>query len=179
VAQFLIQIKYQRGVGEKWSNVWRVEAADLFTASAAALDTLAPALAIFLNPSCQIVEVLTSTPGVPGAFISAAEAIVGTNTGSGGILPLFNCVKVLFPLLGGGRPDLKYLKGLLTESNSGDEQVNSDVLTGIISGFTTLISEMADAGATLVDNSGANYSVVTPQSAIQMRQMHRKRRRSP
>jgi len=179
MAQFLIQVKYRRGIGEKWSNVWRVDAADLFTAAAAASGTLAPGMAPLLDSSCQIVEVLTSTPGSPGLFITAALAIVGTSTSSGSVLPLFNAVKVLFPLLSGGRPDYKYLKGFLTEANSNNEIVDGSSLGGITTILTGLISDMATAGATLVDNGGTNYSVVTPQAEIAMRQMHRKRRRSP
>ena len=66
----------------------------------------------------------------------------------------------------------------MTEANSDSELVAPASLTGIASVLTGLISDMATAGATLVDNLGANYSVVTPQSTIAMRQMHRKRRRS-
>jgi len=179
MAQFLIQLKYQRGTGEKWSNVWRVEATDLFTAAAAATGTLAPAVAHLIDPSCQIVEALTRTPGTPGAFITAALALVGELSGVGSMLPLFNAARVLFPLLSGGRPDIKYLKGLIGEDNSGAGLIASSTLSGINTILTALISDMATAGATLVDNGGQNYSVVTVQEAIQMRQMHRKRRRSP
>lgn len=179
MAQFLIQLKYQRGTSEKWSNVWRVESASLSVAAAAAVDTLAPAMAHLLDSSCKIVEALTRTPGTPGAFITAALSIVGSSTGSGSILPLFNTAKVLFPILSGGRPDYKYLKGFLTESITEDEQISSTTLSGITTVLTGMISDMATAGATLVDNGGSNYSEVTPQAAVQMRQMHRKRRRSP
>lgn len=178
MAQFLIQVKYKRGVGEKWSNVWRVEAADLLTAAAAGSGILAPGLVPLLDTSALIVEVLTRTPGVPGAFITTALALGGTSTGSGSILPLFNCAKVLFPLLSGGRPDLKYLKGFLTESITENENITSGALATIAAVLEEVIINMADAGAILVDNSGTNYSVVTPQAEIQMRQMHRKRRHS-
>jgi|SRR6185369_4875743 len=178
MSQFLIQVKYQRGEGEKWSNVWRVEAADLFTAAAAASGTLVPGLLPILDTTCRIAEVLTSTPGTPGAFVTEATDAVGTNSSSGSLLPLFNSAKVLFPLLSGGRPDLKYFKGYLTEASTEGGFIGSGTLSGLDSVLTSLISAMADAGATLVDNSGANYSIVTPQAAVQMRQMHRKRRRS-
>ena len=179
MAEFLIQVKYKRGVGEKWSNVWRVDAADLFTAAAAASGVLAPGLAPILDSSCLIVETLTRTPGVPGAFITEALAIAGTSTGSGSILPLFNSAKVLFPLLSGGRPDLKYFKGFLTESITENENILTGALGVLSSVLVGVISDMATAGATLVDNGGNNYSVVTPQAEIQMRQMHRRRRRTP
>jgi hypothetical protein len=177
--QFKIQLKYKRGVAEKWSNVWRVEAADLFTAASAAVDVLAPGVLPLLDDSASIVEALTSTPGTPGAFITAALALVGTSTGSGSILPLFNSMKVLFPILSGGRPDYKYFKGFLTEASTENELIGSSALSGTVTVLTSLISNMATAGATLVDNSGSNYSEVTPQQEVQMRQMHRRRRRTP
>jgi len=178
MAQFLIQVKYQQGTGAKWSNVWRVDAADLAVAAAAASGTLAPDLLPILDTSCLIAEVLTSTPGTPGAFISAALGLAGTNSSSGSLLPLFNSAKVLFPILSGGRPDLKYFKGYLTEASTEGGIIGSGTLTGLASVLESLIIDMADAGATLVENGGTNYSVVTPQAAVQMRQMHRKRRRS-
>jgi hypothetical protein len=178
MAQFLIQLKYQRGTSEKWSNVWRVEAADLITASGAASAVLAPALADLLDPSCQIVEALTRTPGTPGAFITQALALTGTLSGVGSLLPLFNCMKVVFPLLTGGRPDLKYLKGIVGEADSDAGLLSSGIISSATTALENMISSMATAGAQLVDNSGENYSVVTIQQAIQMRQMHRKRKKS-
>lgn len=178
MAVFEIQVKYQRGIGEKWSNVWRVDAADLLTASSAGNGAFLSDLTPLLDSSCKIVEVLARTPGVPGAFITTALDLAGTSTGSGSILPLFNSVKVLFPDIAGGRPDYKYLKGFLTESISENEQVSSGALGVVESQLIAAIGALSDAGAPPVNPRGHNYSLVTPQAAIQMRQMHRKRRRS-
>jgi len=178
MAEFLIQVKYSKGIGQKWSNVWRVDAADLFTAAAAASGTLVPDLLPLLNVACLIDSVLTRDPSIPGSFITEAIGLPGTSDPGGNMLPLFNSLKALFPLLSGGRPDLKYFKGFLMEAFQADGTIDPTTL-GIVEGLlVTLISDMATAGATLVDNSGQNYSVVTAQAAVQMRQMHRKRRRS-
>lgn len=178
MAQFLIQVHYQQGTGAKWSNVWRVDATDLATAAAAASGTLAPGLLPILDTSCRIVSVLTSTPGTPGAFITEALGLAGTNTSSGELLPFFNAMKVLFPILSGGRPDYKYLKGLANEGNTSGGVFSGTITGAVASILTGLISDMATAGALLVENGGTNYSVVTPQSEVAMRQQHRKRRRS-
>jgi hypothetical protein len=91
---FEIQVKYQRSIGEKWSNVWRVEADSLTDASAAGNGSFLSDLIPLLDSSCRIVEVLTRTPGVPGAFISIAQDLIGTSSASGSILPLFCSAKV-------------------------------------------------------------------------------------
>lgn len=179
MAEFRIQVHYQQGTGQKWSNVWRVDAADLFTAASAAAGTMVPGLLPVLNPACQIVRVLTSDPASPGTFIEAAVGAVGTSSATGNLMPLFACARVLFPLLSGGRPDYKFLKGWLTEGLQDNGVIDSSSLTVLEGFFGSLISDMSVAGATLIDNSGNNYSVVTAQSNVQERQMHRRRRHLP
>jgi len=176
MAEFRIQVHYQKGTGEKWSNVWRVDAADLFTAAAAAGGTMVPDLLPVLNPACQIVRVLTSDPASPGTFIEEAIGAVGTSSATGNLMPLFNCARVLFPLLSGGRPDYKFLKGWLTEGLQDGGVIDPSSLPILAGFFGSLIADMSTAGATLVDNSGNNYSVVSVQSLVQERQMHRRRR---
>jgi hypothetical protein len=178
LSAFEIQVKYQRGIGEKWSNVWRVDAADLVTASSAGNGAFLSDLLPLLDSSCKIVEVLARTPGVPGAFITTALDLAGTSSGSGSVLPLFCAAKVLFPDIAGGRPDFKYLKGFLTESITENEQINTGTVGFIESQVIAAIGSLASAGAPPINPRGHNYSLVTPQAAIQMRQMHRKRRRS-
>ncbi len=176
---FRIQVFYQRGLGEKWSNVYHVDSADLFTAAAAAAGTLAPGLAPILDSSCLIVKVLTSDPTSPGTFIEAALAIAGTSSGSGDLLPLFNSARVLFPILSGGRPDYKFIKGFITESLQTNGIITTGALSALASQFGTVITDMSTAGANLVSDTLEGWSVVTPQAAVQMRQMHRRRRRTP
>jgi len=178
MALFRIQVFYQQGTGQKWTNVYHVDAADLFTAAAAASGVLAPALAPWLHVSSQIVKTLTSDPETPGSFIEAALGITGSNGDTGQLLPLFNSVKVLFPILSGGRPDYKFVKGLLTEGMQDNGLVSAGVLSALETAFGTLITDMSTSGANLVSDTLEGWSVVTAQQAVQMRQMHRKRRRS-
>jgi len=44
--------------------------------------------------------------------------------------------------------------------------------------FGTLVTDMSTAGANLVSDTLEGWSVVTVQQAVQMRQMHRKRKRT-
>lgn len=179
MAVFRIQVFYQQGTGQKWTNVYHVDAADLFTAAAAASGTLAPALVPLLHTSCQIVKVLTSDPSTPGSFIEDVLGLVGSGGSGADLLPLFNSVRVLFPILSGGRPDYKFLKGYLTETLQANGLVDPGALSGIESVFGSIIADMSTAGAILIDNAGTNWSTVTAQQEVQMRQMHRRRRRSP
>jgi hypothetical protein len=175
---FRIQVFYQQGTGIKWTNVYHVDAVDLFTAAAAASGTLAPALAPFLHVSAQIVKTLTSDPTTPGSFIEDALGIVGSNGDVGQLLPLFNSIRVLFPILSGGRPDYKFVKGLLTEGMQNNGLIDASVLTALETGFTSLISAMSTAGANLVSDTLEGWATVTAQEAVQMRQLHRRRRRA-
>lgn len=179
MALFRIQVFYQRGTGEKWSNVYHVDSADLFVAAGAASSILAPGLAPLLDTSAAIVKVLTSNPALSGSFIEAALDIIGTSTGSGDLLPLFNSARVLFPILSGGRPDYKFMKGFITESLQTNGIITPGALGVLASTFSSLITEMSVAGSILVSDTLEGWSVVTPQAAVQMRQMHRRRRRTP
>lgn len=178
MALFRIQVFYQQGTGEKWSNVYHVDAADLFTAAASASGVLAPNLLPILQPAVNLVRVLTSDPTTPGVFIEDAIGLAGTSTFTGELLPFFNAAKVLFPILSGGRPDYKFIKGFITEAMQAGGLLVPDALTTLDAVFGTIISAMSTSGSNLVSDTLELWSVVTPQQAVQMRQMHRKRRRS-
>jgi hypothetical protein len=176
---FKIQVFYQLGIGPKWTNVYHVDAVDLFTAAAAASGVLAPGLAPILDTSATIIKVITTDPATPGSFITSALAIAGTSTGSGDLLPLFNSARVLFPILSGGRPDYKFIKGFVTESLQTAGLISAGALGVLVSTFGTLITDMSTSGANLVSDTLEGWSVVTAQQAVQMRQMHRRRRALP
>jgi hypothetical protein len=124
------------------------------------------------------VKVLTSDPTSPGTFIEAALGLAGTNGDVGQLLPLFNSIRVLFPILSGGRADYKFIKGMLTEGMQDNGLVSGAVETVLEDLFGTLVTDMSTAGANLVSDTLEGWSVVTVQQAVQMRQMHRKRKRT-
>ena len=176
MAVFRVQIHYKFGVSQKWSNVWHVNASDLVTASGsvgiAMIDDLLP----LLHPSCVLDRVLTSNPATKQFIINTVNEF-GTSADSGDLLPLFNCVRVLIPTPGLGRPDLKYIKGFLTETLIDGDIVEPTAATGIDNQLTAIINNMVAEGTPLCTEAGENYTNVSVQGLVQMRQMHRKRRK--
>jgi|SRR5215212_3130419 len=177
MALFRVQVNYTRGIGEKWSNVWHCTA----TGMADCIDDWTAVGVLDLQPvldsSCQLKSLLISEVG-SDAFSTVDVNVAGSRSGSGDLLPLFNSAKVIFPDSAFGRPDLKYLKGLVTEADQTAGVLVPGTVTEIDTRITTLLSDMSTAGTILVTQAGTAYGSVTVQPAVQMRQMHRKRRRS-
>jgi len=177
MAIFRVQVNYQLGTVGKWSNVWHVDAADLSTAADGFEGGGVPNLLPLLHNGATLVSLLVSDPDT-NAFISRPINAAGTSSASDDILPLYNTVKVLFPSPTFGRPDYKFLKGFVTESVQTAGNINSGTI-GAITGFMdSLIADMITASAPLVSLNGEAYADVSIQSAVQMRQMHRRRRRA-
>ena len=93
-------------------------------------------------------------------------------------MPLFNSAKAFFADGSNGRPDYKYLKGFITESIQTNGVITSGALGVIVSQLGTLIADMDTAGAPLVSADNDPYLTVTAQPDVQMRQMHRKRKKT-
>lgn len=174
---FRVQVNYTRGTTGKWSNVWHVSAADLTAAGDAVTDFLVPDMLPLLDNSAEIASVLVSDDAST-SFLTIPVNAAGTSSASGDILPLYNSAKALFSDGSFGRPDYKYLKGFITESL----QTNGDLTSGaqgeIETRLTTLIADMDGAGAPLVSSDNDPYLTVSAQTAVQMRQMHRKRKKT-
>lgn len=175
---FRAQVFFKRGGSDKWTNVFHVDAADITTANDAVKDTLAFGLLSLLDSSCLIEKTLVSDLA-GDEFITSPINQNGTSSASGDLLPLFNSVKALFDTEGIGRPDYKFLKGFLTESIQTNGIINSGTITAVVADLAALVSDMAAAGAALVSKNGDNWSTPSVQPAVQMRQMHRRRRRNP
>ena len=177
MAVFRIQVNYRRGLTGKWSNVWHVNAADLDTAAAAFTDQMAPDLLPALNNGCVLVSGLISAEG-SNAFRTIPINTNGTSSFTGDSLPLFNSMKVLFSDGSDGRPDYKYIKGLITEALAQTDGVIGDTDAAAFEAlFDSLISDMDTAGAPLVSLDNDPYASSSVQREIQMRQMHRKRKK--
>lgn len=120
-----------------------------------------------LGTSDEFIEVILNTPGLVDA-------------GLGDVMPLFNTVKVL--LTGGvGRPGVKYLRGMLFgDSLSGDlGLIDAALVTAIQTAWNTFQNAVESADCSLV--FGATDKVAVSgivQNLVQMRQRHRKRRRT-
>jgi len=176
MAVFRAQVFYEIvGVG-KWTNVYHVDAANLVDADASIVGTLVPQLLPFLHSSGRIVKTLTSSLA-DDTFIDSSINEAGTSAFTDSRLPLFNSVKVLFDTAGGGRPDYKFLKGWLTEALNDSGQVTPSDADDLDTGLTGAITAMAADDVPLCSEDGSLWSNVSVQPDIQMRQMHRRRRR--
>jgi hypothetical protein len=174
---FRVQVNYILGVIGKWSNVWHIDAANMAAAAAAPVIGMEDHLLALLTTSATLKSYLISEEGTD-AFVTIDRNSPGTNGDIGSLLPLWNSVKVLFPTPGFGRPDLKYFKGCVGENT----QTNGQLESGIIALFDTEVEAMIDDMTTnstpLCDESGLAWGSASVQPAVQMRQMHRKRRKA-
>jgi len=174
---FRVQVHYKLGTTGKWSNVWHVNATGIAEAAAGFESIGVPALLPWIHVAALLDSLLVSDPASDD-FITVPVSESGTNGDIGELLPLFNSVKLIFPTPGFGRPDLKYMKGLLTEGMQANGTITAAVLTALDTAFTAFIADMAAGGVALVSHEGDEYSDVTAQGPVQMRQMHRKRRKT-
>jgi hypothetical protein len=177
MATFRVQFFYQRGTNEKWSNVWHVDATSIANARLAAGNIMLPHLLALLNSVCKITKLLVSDPASTD-FIEVAVNNDGTSSSGGTLLPLFNSVKAFFATTVGGRPDYKFLKGYLTEDLHSAGDLATGVATSIDVELTEMLSDMAANGTNLISENGDVWSSPSVQESVQMRQMHRRRRRT-
>jgi hypothetical protein len=174
---FRVQVHYTFGANGKWSNVWHVSGADLLVSAGAFESAGVPALLPLLNNDCRLASLLVSSE-TDDTFVSVPVDAAGTSGASGDLLPLFNSVKVLFGDGSLGRPDYKFMKGLLTEGGQIDGTIDATTL-GVIKGLMeTFVGDMNIEGVALVSEDNDEYATVSVQSAVQMRQMHRKRKKT-
>lgn len=170
------QVFYQRAINEKWTNVYHIFSTGVGNAASAAESEMVPVLRTLLDQTCTLVKLLVSDP-ITAAFVEVPVGLVGLGVGAGSLLPLFNSIKVIWPTAAGGRPDYKYLKGFLTEDLQTAGLINSGTVTDIQVAITGMQADMVAASAPLCSNSGDAWGTAVVQQAVQMRQMHRRRRR--
>jgi hypothetical protein len=95
-------------------------------------------------------------------------------------MPLFNTVRVL--LTGGvGRPGLKFLRGLLDTGDIADNSTDilATVVAAVEAATLTLLGEIVTAGCEVLEGAaGRPVTSASTQLTVQMRQEHRKRKRS-
>jgi len=112
-------------------------------------------------------------------FVTVNVNTQGTSAEPGELLPLFNSMKVLFSDGSLGRPDYKYFKGYLTEGSQADGTIEAATIASAAALISTLIDDLDAATTPLVSLDNDQYDTGSIQPAVQMRQMHRKRRRTP
>lgn len=177
MATMRLQVFYQRGEGDKWTNVYHVDASTLGAVITNFNSIMLPVLIDLLSPSCRIVKVLASSLA-DDTFIEDSVETAGTSGFTDSLLPFFNCAKVLIATASLGRPDVKFIKGWLTEAMTASGVIDPARVSEITTAFNDMINDM-DTGATpLVADDGGAWVDASTQPNIQMRQMHRRRRRT-
>lgn len=173
---FRAQVFYTLSRGDKWTNVYHISADDLAGARSSFGSIAVPALLSVLHPDGQIAKVLYSSL-TDDTFITDIIASNGTSADSGSLLPIFNAVKVFFQTTAVGRPDYKFIRGLVTESLAIDDEIDPTIRSALDSTFSDIVSDMSGDDSPLCSESGDLWSIVSVQSKIQMRQPHRRRKR--
>jgi len=164
-----------------WENVWHLDVG--------ALEDVPPevilALEVFhldiLLDIYSLARIVRRPAGSTDAFIEVIIEGAGHQAvGSQHALPLWNTVKLL--LSGGvGRPGSKFLRGFLTDAMLTDEQnhLTSGIITVVQTAANTLFNAVSDAECNFVFGADDRPAVSpTVQTAIQMRQPHRKRKKT-
>lgn len=180
MAQWEVRVVYRNG-DRHWENIWGVDVGALEDVPADLILAFESfAIATLLN-RYSVERIVRRPAGSHDAFI---EVLVGTAgallVADNKVLPLFNVVRLLLNA-GAGRPGLKLLRGVLLDVHILDEENHIDpALLAIVEGAAiTLFNAASDAACSLTvgDSFRAAVSPVV-DSTIEMRQLHRKRRRT-
>lgn len=179
MALFTAQI-FHLCLGQRWSNTYTISASDIATANDAVTDVLVPALLSIYRSDIQITTARTSTPGSANDdFITNIINTVGEGSSGGTtILPLYNCVKVEISVDAFRRPSVKYFRPPLVEGDQENGQLVSGATSAVAAFFASLISDMTTNGTPLTNHLGDLWVDAVPQFAVQMRQLHRARKRT-
>lgn len=171
-----LQVFYQRGEGAKWTNVYHLDTTTITDAITAFDSFMKDVLLGLLHSSCRITKVLASSL-TDDTFQEASVEEAGTSSFTDSALPFFNCVKLIINTTGLGRPDVKFMKGWITEGNSSSGEIDSIALAAFVDGFNGMIDVLTDESTPLVSENGDLWGVASAPPLIQMRQMHRKRKK--
>jgi hypothetical protein len=157
-----------------WTNVYHVNATTLSAAAAFANTLLVTFEQTILLDDFLITKTLVSE--VPsGAFVDTPLSLPGTE-GSGEYYPLYNTIRALISVAGGGRVDSKFYRGGISEGNVVNGILGSTLQDLITDGLSDLISDATASGVDLVDNEGNAWVFAACQPNVQMRQLHRRRK---
>jgi hypothetical protein len=176
MAVFRVQVFYQKGPNEKWSNVYHVSSDTLIEARDNFSGVAVPFLLDLLCDNCSIVKLLVSSLTTDD-FAEEPVNQAGTVSPGGTLLPLFNSVKVLIQPANLGRADYKFYKGYLSEDRQSNGALGIGVSSTVDGIVTSMVGDMIAAGAPLCSENGDLWVSVSVQEEVQMRQMHRRRRR--
>ena len=175
MALFKAQVFKQRGTERPWTNVYHIGADSIGLAALAAVTYLGPWEASILDSSITVFKIITSDPASDD-FINDALSLVGTQSIAAALLPLFNTMRLFVRVDGFGRNDSKFYRGFCSETNTQNSLIDGTILAGVVTGFNQLMTDMSGNDTPLLADDEAAWLLGTGQQAVQMRQLHRKRK---
>lgn len=160
-------------LGKFWVNTYLVTAADLASAATLMTPIVNAERALYFG-SILITKARVDdmTPDTD-QFITAVYNLAGTRATSAQALPMFNTARVDFGVIAGGRPCRKYIRGFLQETDSD----GTDIIVASRAPLQTYANTIVALGA-VCDPQGNTLSSGAPHTAVQMRQVRRKKRPS-
>ena len=177
MAVFKIEI-FKRAASEDWGNVWHVQATDLDEARDAA-SAIAAAEQVFHSEGVLFTTARVSDT-LPDTDVTAQIPlnVNGLREDSGGFLPLFDTLRIDLSVAA-GRPGRKYFRACIvpTDLTTAPDGINPPVVSAAASAIDSLISSLSSTTPLIqVDGDVILDAVGFPK--VQMRQLHRKRRRA-
>ena len=180
MALFIIQsFKTHPLENRPWSNRYIVSAEDLQAARNAAISITA-AEVLLHNQATVLTYARVSTliPG-DGSYVTVPTNAGGQRPNPTDNLPLWNTLRVDITVAGGGRPSRKYYRPPLGESDVNNYQIEPTIASLFTTTLNDLIGDLETNGTPLVDPDGQEWLNATTITRVQMRQLHRRRRRRP
>lgn len=175
MALYKIQVFKTRTGDRFWTNVYHVNATTLDAAVAHANVVIAAGEATLMDGSFSVVKTIVSDV-VGDEFRTTPMSLPGQLSGAD-FLPLFNTVKVNISVAGNGRNDYKFYRGGVLETN----QTTGQLAPATMTAYSDMVQEFIDLGAAagvdMVDSDGNDWILASTQQLVQMRQLHRKRKK--
>jgi hypothetical protein len=165
----------------KWSNTYLLAAPDMDTAVAATTDAIIPGEKAFHRDIVTFDSARVSTYAEgDDEFVTIPINDTGDVATSGAqYLPLFNCTRVDISTSTGGRPSRKYYRIPVMEGDQQDGVFVSGYQSAINGFVQDILDGISTAGCTWVDPDSQALDTPSCVGAVQMRQLHRRRRRTP
>jgi len=178
MALFEVEVVFNYG-DRHWSNRWDVEADDIATV-VGMFDVFHDTHLDLLLNIYTLGRIVARPAGERDAFFETVYNQVGNvPIGSDDPLPLFNTIRVLLNTAVGGRPGQKFLRGLLVAGHllpSG--AISGTILATVFTKISGLIAAVETLTGHIVLTNEKEVVNPSVQSSVQMRQLHRKRKKA-
>lgn len=177
MARFKVEV-FKAYQGEQWGNVYLIEAAGLAEAINAAGPIADMDQAMHKPRVTQLYARVSDVQPGTDVFATIPLNRLGTGNSNGTSLPLYCTCRVDLQVQGGGRPSRKYFRMPIEEGDQVDGSLTSTFLgiyAGVLQGG---LNALSSAGVQFVDPDGQAIVNAVIYPNVQMRQLHRRRKRS-